>query len=182
MTMQRDLLTANPAVAEGSTNAIQNSLLIEQSDYLQQIALELRKLNADVLCSAVVLGTSQLSNAITDTNVHEVSFEVGGKPVSIYKLLAFSTYKSDAAALPIILSVLSLASGGLDGFYVPAVSGTVQPLQMPISVRSVWVQIPTLSAANTCAVNGPADSTHGGLYLYGFTIPDYDRIRGSRSY
>ena len=151
---------------------------MEQTNYLREITLELRKSpNADVLCSAVVHGTSQLSNAISDINSHEVSFEVGGKPVSIYKLLAFSTYKAADAGLPITLSILSLANS-MDGFIVPAVSATVAPLFMAITVRSVWVQIPTLASSGVCAVNGPADATNGGLFLYGFTIPDYDRFRG----
>jgi hypothetical protein len=180
--MARDLLTANPAVPEGGSLSQSNSLLQEQTDWLREIAFELRKSpNADVLCSTVVHGTSQLSNAISDTNVHEVSFEVGGKPVSIYKLLAFSTYKAVDAGLPITLSILSLANS-MDGFVVPAVSATVAPLFMAITIRSVWVKIPTLASTGTCAVNGPADATYGGLFLYGFTIPDYDRFRGSRSY
>src|ERR1035437_1492549 len=174
MTMQRrDLLVADPAVAEGSSNALSTVLLAEQSDWLQDIALSLRKQNPDVLCSAVVHGTSQLRNAISDTNDHEVSFEVGGKPSMIYSLMAFSTYTQT-----VTLSILSTANA-LDG--IPMVAGDT--VILPLNISSVYLRVNTLAGGVSpvpCPINGPADATQGGFFIYGSTIPDYDRIRGGR--
>ena len=170
MTMQRDLLTANPAVAEGSTTAMQNSLLMEQSDYLADIALAMRKQTPDVLCSTVVKNTSQVTNAITDLNCHEVLFEVGGKPVEVYKILIYNTY-----ANPMYWSIVSMSKID-DG--IPVTSGT--SMEYGIPTHSIYIMIKTLSGTS-CPVNGPTATDVGGIFVYGFTIPDYDRIRGSRN-
>ncbi len=163
----RDFLTPN-AKPEYENQSELTRLLAEQSDFLQDIAHELRKQNADVLCTAVVKGTSQLSNAITDTNSHEVVFQVGGKPVEVYKIFAYNTYINTA-----YLSVLSLASVN-DG--IPIATGGSFDFIIP--TYSVFVMLSAL-AAGTCPVNGPTNSEVGGLFLYGYTIPDYDRVRGS---
>ena len=175
MVAQREFLSESPAVPQGGSTAEQLQLMLEQADHLADIAQYLRRLTADVLCSAVVKHTSQLTNAITDTKSHEIVFELGGKPVEIYQLLTFSTLTSGDADLPIYMTILSMANAK-DGFKVP--SGVVPPLMIPLKTHSVYVTVPTL-ANNECIVNGPADSTYGGLFVYGFTIPDYDRIRGS---
>ncbi len=169
MTMQRDLLTANPAVAEGSSSAMQNALLLEQSDLLADIALAMRKQTPDVLCTTVVKGTSQVTNAITDLNCHEVMFELGGKPVEVYKILLYNTYTN-----PMYWSILSMSKIN-DG--IPVTSGT--SMEYGIPTHSIFMMIGTLSGTN-CPVNGPTATNVGGIFVYGFTIPDYDRIRGSR--
>jgi hypothetical protein len=163
MTVQRDFLERAPGVV-GSTNDELLKLMAEQNDYLQDIALYLRRQNADVLASAVVKSTDQLTNTITDTNCHEVVFEVGGKPVEIFNLLAFSTFAGNAS-----LSVVSMSrlSDGI-GF----VNGDVYNFDIP--TYSVY-----LMADGTMSVNGPANVETGGFYLYGYTIPDWDRIRGA---
>ena len=169
MTMRRDLLVAEPAVAENSSSALSNALLSEHSDYLQEIAMYLRRQNADVLASAVVKSTSQLTNAITDTNSHEVVFEVGGKPVEIFNLLVFSTWTGTVA-----MSVQGLSKVN-DG--IPFAAGDVYNFNIPI--HSVFVMSATAAIATPLIVNGPSDTDLGGFFLYGFTIPDWDRIRGS---
>lgn len=175
MTVQRDFLDGGMKSPQDTdpwaTPSSLAILLAQHSNYLADIAMYLRKQNADVLCSAVVRGTSQLTNAITDNNDHEVMFEVGGKPVTIYSLLMFSTYKND-----VVFSPLSMASG-TDGLVIAA---SAVPVIIKIPLGSIHLLVPTL-ANNQCIVNGPADSDNGGFYAYGFTIPDYDRIRGSIS-
>ncbi len=172
---ERDFLNHDPTQAPAPNLTEQNLLLgAQQVDHLAEIAMYLRRQNADVLASAVVKGTSQLSNAISDTKSHEVMFEVGGKPVTIYRLLAFSTWWTGAAARTIGLSVLSLSKVG-DGY--PLITNGLLNLTIPLS--SVHVMSADATIANPLIVNGPADATLGGLFIYGFTVPDWDRIRGS---
>lgn len=173
MTMQRDLLEA-PSVV-GSSNAELLRLMAQQNDFLQNIAFEIRKQNPDVLCTAVVKGTGQNKNqnVIVDTRSHEVFFEVGGKPVEIYHLIAFSTYSTEVA-----FSIQSMSSFH-DG--IPLSAGDVYDLS--VAVKSVYVMSPSSTDSTTpCPVNGPAEngeSLVGGIFLYGFTIPDYDRVRNA---
>ena len=166
--MRRDLLTADPAVPEGGTLSQSNSLLVEQAEYLAEIAMYLRRQNADVLATAVVKSTSQLSNAIYDNYCHEVVFEVGGKPVEIFNLLAYSTV--DGA---ISMSVLSM-SKYTDG--IPFGLGDVYNFDIP--TNSVYIMTTIDVSTTPLIVNGPANSI-GGFYLYGYTTPDWDRLRGS---
>lgn len=168
MTVQRDFLDKAPAVV-GSSNEELLRLMAEQNDYLQNIALYLRRQNADVLTSAVVKNTNQFTNGISDNNCHEVVFQVGGKPVEIYHLIAFSTWENTVA-----LSVLSM-SKIQDG--IPFASGDVYDLSIP--THSVYIMTAADVSTNNLIVNGPAPSAIGGFYLYGYTIPDWDRIRGA---
>ncbi len=172
MTATRDILEA-PAVV-GSDMGELARLLGLQNDYLQDIAIYLRRQNADVLCSTVVKGTSQLTNAIGDTNSHEVVFEVGGKPAEIYHLIAFSTWGHTVG-----LSVLSMANIN-DG--IPLAYGDVYDLSVP--TNSVYIMAPSATLVAPLIVNGPTnpaagEESAGGLFLYGYTIPDWDRIRNA---
>lgn len=169
MVMQRDLLNASPATPVAGSNAELASLLAEQANYMAEIAMYLRRQNADVLASAVVLGTSQKTNGITDANSHEVVFEVGGKPVEIFNLLAFSTWTGTVA-----MSVQGLSKVN-DG--IPFAAGDVYNFNIP--THSVFVMSATAAIATPLIVNGPSASDIGGFFLYGYTIPDWDRIRGS---
>jgi len=165
---QRDFLNAGPATPAGSSNETLLRLMAEQNNYMAEIAMFLRRQNADVLASAVVKGTSQLTNAITDNNSHEVVFEVGGKPVEIYNLLAFSTWDGTVA-----MSVHSL-SKIFDG--IPFAAGDVYNFAIP--THSVHIMVLDSVAVNPLIVNGPSGPA-GGFFLYGYTIPDWDRLRGT---
>jgi hypothetical protein len=164
---RRDLLVADPAVAEGSTVALSNALLMEQSNYLADIAMYLRRQNADVLATAVVKSTSQVTNGITDAYSHEVVFEVGGKPVEIFNLLAFSTWTGTVA-----MSVVSLSKVN-DG--IPFAAGDVYNFSIP--TFSVFVMSATAAIATPLIVNGPSNTDLGGFFLYGYTIPDWEKLR-----
>ena len=163
MTTQRDFLNAGPSVVTGSTNEFLTKLMAEQSDYLADIALYLRRQNADVLASAVVKGTSQLTNAITDLNSHEVVFQVSGKPVEVYKILVYNTYVNT-----VYLSVLSMANL-YDG--IPVVAGASFDFSIP--TNSVYLRLAAIAGAS-CPINGPADIVNGGFFVYGFTTSDFD--------
>jgi hypothetical protein len=160
MVLARDFLNADPTPGPSPKF---DTLRMEAS--LDQIAAYLRRMNPDVLATAIVKGTSQVTNAITDLYSHEVVFQVGGKPVPIYQLLAFSTYTSQ-----VNLSLLSLANAK-DG--VPV---TTTPLLWNVATGSVHVRLSAITGSD-CVVNGPAHATNGGLFLYGMTISDYDRTR-----
>lgn len=168
MSAERDFLEDAPTVIGGSQARLMQ-LMSLQNDYLQEIAIHLRRQNSDVLTTTLVKGTSQLTNALTDTKSHEINFLLGGKPVEIYRLLIFSTYTQS-----ITFSPLSLANVK-DGIVLTATSA---PLSLLLPTHSLWVQATSL-AGGTCSVNGPADSTNGGLFIYGFTIPDFERIRSA---
>lgn len=167
MTTQRDFLERAPGVV-GSSNDELLRLMSQQNDYLQDIAIYLRRLTADVLAVPVVKGTSQLSNAITDTNVHEVTFQVGGKPVEIFDLWAFSSYAHN-----VTLSILSFANDN-DGI----VFSTGDVLNFGTPIESVWIKASALTGG-TCSINGPAGIDGGGFFLWPFTIPDYVRVRNA---
>lgn len=160
MTITRDFLET-PQITTSNLDATLEHLA-RQTDYLREIATYLRRMNADVLATAVVLGVSQISNAITDTRSHEVKFEVGGKPVDIHKLFIFNSYTN-----AVRISLLSMANSN-DGFNLANNSN----IYLPITTNSIFVTIPIL-AGSSCIVNGPADSANGGLFIYGFTTSDW---------
>jgi hypothetical protein len=164
MTYPRDFLVAQPPQAVGSSQDELTRLLAQQNDVLRDILWNLQRQNADVLAYGVVKGTSQLDNTIKDLNSHEVTFQVGGKPVEIFSLFVFSSYDQT-----VTMSPLSLANA-LDG--IPFVAGDTAVL--PINVWSIYLRVATLSASQL-VINGPADSTHGGFFVYGFTTPDFLR-------
>lgn len=168
MTEQRDFLERAPAVV-GSSNEELVRLLAQQNDYLQNISVYLRKQNPDVLTVPVVHRTSQASNAITDIIAHQVHFEVGGKPVPIYSLLVFSTYIHN-----VTINIQNLANVN-DGLVFAAGDTII----LPIEIDNLYVQVTQLGASGECIVNGPADPTDGAFFLFGFTIPDYDKVRGA---
>lgn len=161
----RDFLKADPtnpgSLSDSEKAALAN---MQQTNYLADIAKYLHRQNPDVLATAVVKGASQVSNGIQDSNSHEVVFEVGGKPVPIYSLLIYSTWTGTLS-----VSVLSLSKLN-DG--IPFIAGDAFTLQVP--TNSIFVIAPTATIAAPLIVNGPASPTLGGLFLYGYTISDFD--------
>ena len=159
MTMTRDILAGDiPA------QSVHPADLSELSHLLRDIRRELYKQNPDVLASVEV--QNAYLNQIIDVGDHEVRFEVGGKPVPIYSLLAYSTHD-----VSVFISIKQMSSTA-DGILLT--SGNV--LVLPTMIDVIHVRLASISGTG-CYVNGPADSTHGGLFLHGYTIPDYDRDR-----
>lgn len=170
MTMTRDFLSGNPADPGDLSGAERDQLLMhQQTNYLAEIANYLRRQNADVLTSAVVRGASQLSNGIADNKCHEIVFEVGGKPVEVYQVLIFSTWDGTIAVSPLSMATIR------DGIQLAATD--VYNFNIPTS--SIWAMTAdSVSVSVPLIVNGPAGAG-GGLFVYGYTIPDWDRIRES---
>lgn len=128
--------------------------------YLRDIAQYLRELNADILTTTVVSGASQISNAITDGNVHRVEFQIGGHPVKISSLLVYSTWTNQVAISPVPMSKYN------DG--IPFNVGNVFNFAaMP--THYIYLVAPTATVANPLYLNGPADATLGGFFLYGYS-------------
>jgi hypothetical protein len=162
MTVTRDFLEA-PDTVPTEKGIVEH--LAAHTNYLQDIANYTKRQVADVLAVPVVRGVSQQgAQTITDTNSHEVKFEVGGKPVEIFKLLIFSTYTGNAAMSPVGMSKLA------DG--IRFIANDVREFNFP--THSVFLMC-DLGGAVNLVVNGPALSPGGGIFLYGYTIPDWDR-------
>lgn len=172
--MGRDFLNGRP-VAEPVTGALGSSpselaiLMAQQTDVMADIRRELMKQNPEVLTTTVVEGGG--NNAIQLANKsYKVWFTVGGKPVPIYALLAYSTIADSNSVAQACISVASMSkfADGLP-FHFEDV------LYQSLAVENMYVMVQSAGAL----VNGPAGSDAGSLYLYGFTIPDYDRNKGN---
>lgn len=167
---QRDFLVAT-ATPEYTNLSRLEALMAEQNDYLQDIAQYLRRQNADVLCQARVQGTDQSTNAISNTNSTRVYFEVAGKPVVIYSLLAWSTWTPGTIGL----SIQGLGSSVNDG--IPYANGDLTQFNLPL--KEIYLKVPDATINLPCAINGPSNVDIGGFFVYGFTIPDWDNLRGA---
>ena len=146
-----------PRNADATTQAISAMGLV-----LADIRRELMKQNPEVLATTRVQGNNKI--ATSDTDNHKVYFEVGGKTITAYLLLIYSTFSGNVA-----VSVNGMANQN-DGIVFAAGDLIV----LPISVDSVYVMT---DGSADCPINGPADKVDGGLTINAFTIPDYDRQR-----
>lgn len=162
--MGRDFLAPAPTVQAnpvGVSEDIANAVSA-QYDVLLDIRRELMKQNPEVLAVTRVQGNNTIAAA--DTTDKRVFFEVGGKAVTIYALWAYSTYDGN-----VYLSINSMSKAN-DGLVFAA----GDQIYLPLAIDSVHI---LSDGANALAVNDPSNATHGGLFIYGFTIPDFDRDR-----
>ena len=163
--MGRDFLAPSPPTPEASpygqgldvANAMTQLAMI-----MSDIRREQMKNHPEVLATTVVQGINTIP--ASDTNSKRVRFEVGGKPVTIYSLWAYSSFTGKVS-----ISVNSMANIN-DGHIL--VAG--DQITLTLAVDSISV---VSDGSHALAINGPSDPTNGGLFLYGFTIPDYDRNR-----
>jgi hypothetical protein len=157
-----DFLNGRPAgPIQGQTTA--DNLLQLQYDVLKRIRTELRKRNADVLTSVLVGGTS--ANVIADQNAHQVFFQIANKTVEIYKLVAVASVFTTWC-----LNLVNPPAHGQDGIIlvpnVPVIFDT-------LALQTVYVRAGAAPPVGA-VVNGPATITTGGLFLWGWTVPDPD--------
>lgn len=160
--MGRDFLAPHPSVAQppiGVSEDYTKAFTLMQAT-LEDIRRELMKQNPEVLAFTRVQGLNTI--AISDTQSHRVFFEVGGKPVTIYALWAYSTFSGNC-----YLSINSMATGK-DGL----VFASGDQVYLPLAVDSV-----SILSDGSAALPVNTAGASGGLFLYGFTIPDYDRNR-----
>lgn len=133
--------------------------LRRQTDLLRRILVELKKTNPEVLTSVVVQNTS--ANVIADQQAHQVFFQVGGKNVTIYKLIVIaSTFNGW------ILNLDNPPANNFDGLILGVNSVT----QFNVPIDNLYVKA-NAAPPSGAVVGGPA-VTAGGLYLLGFTVPD----------
>lgn len=124
--------------------------------YFKQMRDELCKQNPNVLAETVV----QFDVIRTANYNYNVTFQVGGKPVTVYK-----TYIWSQSAKTIRASIAQMSSAS-DGF---TVSGTPQLLHVPLTSINL-----TVTADSVLGVNvGTSQNTDGSVFVYGFTIPNY---------
>jgi hypothetical protein len=153
-----------PPEAEPMTDPMSgvSSALGEQSSIMADIRRELLKLNPDVLTETKVVG----GNIIDTLAPRRVFFEIGGKPVTVYKVIAWTTQNGTSIAL----SVGPMANVN-DGFIL-----TSSPTVLELPLDNLYLAYSTQGAE--IIVNGPSNiATTGGVFIYGFTISDYDRER-----
>jgi hypothetical protein len=163
--MVRDVLSQDPSAAGTLSQVEVAGLISNQTDVLADIRRELMKQNPEVLCTTVVQG----GNVIQEANRnYKVFFEVGGKQVPIYALLAYSTLAGATAQVALSVNSMSVFEDG-----IPFVAGDV--LYQSLTVDSMYIML----AGTGTIVNGPATTDEGAFYLYGWTIPDYDRNKGN---
>jgi hypothetical protein len=164
MVMERDFLNpAPPAGVEGAGMGQEIvDALTKQAIIFEDIRRELMKLNPEVLAVTKVQGSNTI--AANDSGDKRVYFEVGGKAVTVYRILIHSTYTSTIG-----ISVNSM-SKRQDGMSIAANA----IVQLDIAVDSLHV---SRVAATALSINDPSDGTNGGLFIYGWTIPDFERNR-----
>jgi len=143
-----------PGLAEALTNGFN-----AQVEVLADIRRELMKSHPDVLAISRLQG-SKIENG--NNSSHKVYFELGGKPVTVYQIIAWTNDNT-----PVALSVNSMRAKD-DGITL----GTT-PLVLNIAVDSVDI---ITDGSDDLFLNQP-DATEDTVWIYGFTIPDYDRRR-----
>jgi len=130
------------------------------TNVLERIARFLDKNNPAVLATAMPEG-GVLSGGISN----RVHFEIDGKPVPIYSLLIFT---STTAGITINFS--GRVANAKDGFAMTAAS-------IPLVLSDFQMENVTVlwggTAGTTTTVNGPSDSTAGGVFIYGWTTQEY---------
>lgn len=136
------------------------SLQTELAKYLKDIRRESLKNNPDILATTLVAGGKIIQNEDISTRIH---FEVNGKQVRVYKVIFWTD-----ASVTARMSVTGMSVDN-DGFLM---NGNLQTLEVPVDELYVI----THGVGGTTGVNIPngAEGTSANLFIYGFTIQDYD--------
>ncbi len=148
-----------PASVEGSGMGVPlidyNSKVLK---LLTDIRLEMVKQSPSVLAFTRVQGDNTIKTG--DISTHRVFFEVGGKPVTIYQLLAYSTFKHQVA----------ISVEGMNSVQDGIIFGSGDVIVLPVAADGLYVVTDGIA---DCPINQPSIAT-GGFFMYGFTIPDYE--------
>lgn len=170
--MGKDFLEA-PDSPPGAPNLLELAGLVNaQIDFLADIRRELMKQHPDVLCTTRVDGGNLIQAANTSYRVY---FEIGGKPVPVYRTLVYSTIPDVGGAAQAAISVNSMSYMD-DGIPLHEIVGEHGWFQTDVVVDSLYIMLASVGPP-TFTVNGPAVQNSGSLYIYGWTIPDYERRR-----
>jgi len=154
--------------------------LDKQLGILLDIRKELMKMNPSVLATTVVtdsMRSGQGDTLINDTNTHRIVFTVGGKPVQVYKCMIWGVITNSGI---VRFSFVPMSGSGLglqQGFTVQG--NTTPPIFLDdITISELYFQGD--SASNSFVVNGNTSvaasgaTARGGIFVYGFTIPDFE--------
>ncbi len=162
--MGRDFLAPAPTVQQNPVNVSEDiaNAISPLHDVMCDIRRELMKQNPEILAVTKVQGNNTIATA--DTSDHRVFFEVGGKPVTIYALWLYSSFQGNA-----YFSINSMSKGN-DGLVVAA----GDQIYLPLAIDSLHV---LTDGSSACPINTPSDTSDGGLFIYGWTISDFDRDR-----
>lgn len=166
----RDVLSPTPPGVMGASAqdlaTLMQGMIGTQMDTLSRILRELQRQNPSVKATTIVSNAHQ--NEITDTLDHEITFEVGGSRGPVYRVIVFSSYDQ------IVLFNDEPIGNVNDGLRFAATNMAIFPYSG--GVMNVHVRAAALSASSLF-INGPSDVAHGGFFVYGWTIPIYDRER-----
>lgn len=166
----RDFLSHRPEADIEIGGSILDALQ-QQNRLNRDIARSLRKLTPDVLTSTVAERTNLTGYVPADTAIR-VHFEIGGKPVTVYKILAFA---NDSGSQNIKIN-LEPPNANYDGFALPinAYSSENEAQVFDIPVTELWVY----DQYGAFTVNRHSNSTEGNrsLWLFGWTVPQFDEL------
>lgn len=177
----RDLLSpvAAPYGSENDTGSKLLDHLVTQSRLLEDIAKSLRKLSPNILCTTVVDGAianpaSGIRPYIADTNWHRVRFEVGGKPVEIYRV-AFWT--SDlVSSIRLNLESTAVGGGSVTGFFpFSDITNTMPfPTILDVALSEIWIKTANSGTDPFYVNQAPGNATTSVLWIYGWTVNQFD--------
>lgn len=153
-----------------------NDHIREQNDLLRRLLVSSGKRQPTVRCETVVHNSGRnaagIPNYITDNNPHRITFEIGGKPVMVHRIM----YWAYDTAINIHLQLEpSVGSGAGFEPYIDTVNNTPFPTVLDISVSELWVRGSSAATTNPYFVNqdnsGISIST---IYVYGWTTDDWE--------
>lgn len=155
--MLSDVPTGSP-IGTGGADMDLIGVQSETNQLLRRVAQSLHKVTPDVLASVLVSGANPILAG--DVQGHKVNFTINGKLCMVYRVMLFSTYQGVVGVSPVGMNNV------LAGIQLSAV-----PIFLDIPISELYI---ATDGAAVCNINAPADPTAGGVYIYPFTIPDYD--------
>lgn len=177
MTMTRDFLDHH-APAESESPAISLvDMLREQNDLLRKMVMGLGRLTPTVRTETVVHNagvnaTYGVPNYISDNNPHKITFEIGGKPVMVHRLMVWAY--DTAANVHLQLEPSQGWGAGFNAFQ--DLNNVVAfPSIYDISVSEIYVRGSDGAGSNPYFINqenaGIGLST---IFIYGWTTDDWE--------
>lgn len=165
--MGRDFLVHESAKDDSFLHGLSDQLAV-QNKLLAEIVRNQRRIVPTIRTTTVVHNTN-LNGSITDTNPHKITFEIGGKPVTVHKILiGGSLATEDRIRFSLEPAQYSYA---MTIPFMTDVSATPfsQPAILNMSVSELYV---VYLNANAHYVNAPGPSGDI-IWIYGWTDDDW---------
>lgn len=135
--------------------------------FLKQIATSLRILTPTIRTTTVVHNTA-LDGSISDVNPHRITFEIGGRPVMVHRIM-IGGYIGSGDQIHLSLDP-ALYGGGMSlPEYANGTTPFAYPIIMNISVSELYVASKT---ATSYYINRQPP-TGDVLFVYGWTSDDW---------